>query len=68
MRKMWLSLSAVGLLTLALAGDVLGGVEVGSPAPEFCLPASQSEKVCLKDFKGKDNVLLLFYVLDFTPG
>lgn len=42
--------------------------EVGSPAPDFCLPSSQDGEVCLKDFRGKDNVVLLFYILDFTSG
>jgi peroxiredoxin len=59
---------AVGLLTLTAAPSAQGAAEVGSPAPDFCLPASQGDKVCLKDFKGKDNIVLLFYVLDFTPG
>lgn len=66
--------------TLLLAGGLLlwsasafAQVQVGSPAPDFCLPpASDSEtaeeQVCLKDFRGKRNVLLLFYILDFTPG
>jgi peroxiredoxin len=58
----------VGLLTLTFAGGAFAAAEVGSPAPDFCLPSSQGEKVCLKDFKGKDNVVLLFYILDFTPG
>lgn len=65
---------------LVLAGGLLlwstsafAQVQVGSPAPDFCLPpASDSktdeEQVCLKDFRGKRNVLLLFYILDFTPG
>lgn len=66
--------------TLLLAGGLLlwsaaahAQVQVGSPAPDFCLPpASDSdtaeEQVCLQDFRGKQNVLLLFYILDFTPG
>ena len=65
---------------LLLAGGLLlwsvsafAQVQVGSPAPDFCLPpASDSDtakkQVCLKDFRGKRNVLLLFYILDFTPG
>ena len=69
MRGIWYSVLAAGLLTLVLTGSAwAGGAEVGSPAPDFCLPSSQGEKVCLKDFKGKDNVVLLFYLLDFTPG
>jgi cytochrome oxidase Cu insertion factor (SCO1/SenC/PrrC family) len=68
MRNVWCNLLAVGLLTLTFAGGAFAAAEVGSPAPDFCLPSSQGEKVCLKDFKGKDNVVLLFYILDFTPG
>lgn len=57
-----------------IAGLLLWGrpveaaVEVGSPAPAFCLPAQDGETVCLSEFTGKRNVLLLFYILDFTPG
>ena len=47
---------------------VAAAVEVGSPAPAFCLPAQDGETVCLSEFTGKRNVLLLFYILDFTPG
>lgn len=68
MRSLGYSMLAAGLLTLALTSGAWAGAEVGSPAPDFCLPSSQGEKVCLKDFKGKDNVVLLFYILDFTPG
>ena len=68
MRSIRYSVLAAGLLTLALTSGAWGAAEVGSPAPDFCLPSSKGDKVCLKDFKGKDNVLLLFYVLDFTPG
>lgn len=42
-------------------------LKVGSKAPEFCLPDKDNEKVCLKDFKGK-NVILYFYPKDNTPG
>ena len=43
-------------------------VKPGEVAPDFCLPAAQGDEICLKDFRGKNNVVLLFYVLDFTPG
>lgn len=66
--------------TLFLAGGLLlwsatahAQVQVGGPAPDFCLPPasdadSAEERLCLQDFRGKQNVLLLFYILDFTPG
>lgn len=62
----WCVVFITGLL---LWGRPVGAaVEVGSPAPAFCLPAQDGETVCLSDFTGKRNVLLLFYILDFTPG
>ena len=68
MPKFVYSLVAAMILLGNATGSALADVEVGSPAPDFCLPASTGDKVCLHDFKGKDNVLLLFYVLDFTGG
>jgi peroxiredoxin Q/BCP len=53
---------------LLLTSRAWATAEVGSPAPDFCLPSSQDAEVCLKDFHGKDNVVLLFYILDFTSG
>ena len=41
---------------------------VGDHAPEFTLAASNGQKVSLKDFKGKKNVVLYFYPKDDTPG
>jgi len=66
----WLGrfLFAFLLLCLGVVGTARATVERGSPAPEFCLPASKGDKICLKDYRGKDNVVLLFYVLDFTRG
>jgi len=68
MRGISCGMLAAGLLTLALTSGAWAGAEVGSPAPDFCLPSTLGERVCLKDFTGKDNIVLLFYVLDFTPG
>ena len=62
----WCVVLIVGLLLWGRPVDA--AVEVGSPAPAFCLPAQDGERVCLSDFTGKQNVLLLFYILDFTPG
>lgn len=40
---------------------------VGTPAPNFNLPASSGGNMALKDLKGK-NVVLYFYPKDDTPG
>ena len=42
-------------------------IEVGKPAPQFCLPNSDEVEICLKDLKGK-WVVLYFYPKDNTPG
>jgi peroxiredoxin len=39
----------------------------GDAAPDFTLPSTVGEKVTLSDYKGKKNVILLFYPLDFSP-
>jgi peroxiredoxin Q/BCP len=42
--------------------------EEGKAAPKFVLKASNGEKVALKDFIGKKQVVLYFYPKDDTPG
>lgn len=44
-----------------------GAVEVGQKAPGFDLPSTKGGKLSLASFLGKKNVLIEFYVLDFTP-
>ena len=52
---------ALGMISTAFA------VEVGENAPDFELPSTQGGKLKLSSFQGKKNVLIEFYVLDFTP-
>ena len=40
----------------------------GDPAPDFSLPASNDQKISLKEYKGKKRVVLYFYPKDDTPG
>lgn len=40
---------------------------VGDAAPDFTLKTIGLKEVSLKDYTGK-NVVVLFYVLDWTPG
>jgi peroxiredoxin Q/BCP len=42
-------------------------LNVGDTAPGFTLKTIGLKEVSLKDFSGK-NVVLLFYPLDWTPG
>jgi mycoredoxin-dependent peroxiredoxin len=48
-------------------------IAIGSEAPDFELPSSEldngrpGKKIRLSDFKGKKNVVLAFYPLDFSP-
>ena len=42
-------------------------LNVGDPAPDFTLKTIGLKEVGLKEFRGK-NVVILFYPLDWTPG
>ncbi len=48
-------------------------IQVGTIAPDFELPSSEldngrpGKKIKLSDFRGKKNVVLAFYPLDFSP-
>jgi peroxiredoxin len=56
------------LLTWGLAMPLAASaLEVGDKAPDFELASSQGGKLKLSSFLGKKNVLIEFYVLDFTP-
>lgn len=51
----------------------MAAIQVGVEAPDFELPSNELEngrpgkKVRLSDFRGKKNVVLAFYPLDFSP-
>ena len=42
-------------------------LEIGTKAPEFCLPNQDEVEICLRDLKGK-WIVLYFYPKDNTPG
>ncbi len=42
-------------------------IQEGAQAPDFKLPSHLGDDVALSSFRGKKNVLLVFYPLDFTP-
>lgn len=43
-------------------------LKVGDIAPDFTLSDTAGTKVKLSDFRGKNNVVLAFYVFAFTGG
>jgi cytochrome oxidase Cu insertion factor (SCO1/SenC/PrrC family) len=43
-------------------------LKVGDMAPDFTLPDLTGKPVKLSDFRGKNNVVLAFYVFAFTGG
>ena len=44
----------------------LGPLEVGTLAPDFTLKDQNNQDVTLSDYRGKKNVLIVFYPLAFT--
>lgn len=43
-------------------------VKVGDMAPDFTLRDTKMHEVSLRDFRGKKNVALAFYIFAFTGG
>ena len=41
---------------------------IGRTAPDFSLPSTTGEPISLRQFKGKQTVILYFYPKDETPG
>ena len=58
--------SILALAFVLAAHGFSGALEVGQPAPDFELDSTKGGKLKLSSLKGK-NVLINFYVLDFSP-
>jgi peroxiredoxin Q/BCP len=43
-------------------------LSIGSAAPDFTLASSDGTEVALSSFRGRENVVLIFYPKDQTPG
>ncbi len=56
----------LGALMTLFSVSSIAAVEVGQPAPDFELDSTSGGKLKLSSLKGK-NVLINFYVLDFSP-
>lgn len=58
----------ITLLLTALSSLPLAALEVGAPAPDFSLQASDGNTYSLSDFKGKQAVAIAWYPKAFTKG
>jgi len=56
------------LITSGSVAPARAQLKVGDKAPDFTLPDQNGKQVKLRDFLGKKNVVLAFYVLAFTGG
>jgi cytochrome oxidase Cu insertion factor (SCO1/SenC/PrrC family) len=75
MKRILLALVLVSVVALAgvasarqASPDRTSTLKVGDMAPDFTLVDQNRNKVTLSDFRGKQNVVLAFYVLAFTGG
>jgi peroxiredoxin len=50
-----------------MAGDRAAEIKVGDTAPDFTLKDQDQKDVKLSDYRGKKNVVLAFYPLDWSP-
>ena len=64
-RPILIRLALAFALVFALSGQA-SAIGVGDKAPDFELDSSAGGKLKLSSLKGK-NVLINFYVLDFSP-
>ena len=51
-----------------MSTDVAAEIKVGDTAPDFTLKDQDQKDIKLSDFRGKKNVVLAFYPLDWSPG
>ena len=58
--------SLLCMIFLVITALPAAALQVGDKAPDFELDSSKGGKVKLSSLKGK-NVLINFYVLDFSP-
>jgi peroxiredoxin len=64
------SLPAASVLALLLSAlpAAVSALDVGEKAPDFTLPSTKGGKLQLSNLAGKQNVVIQFYVLDYSPG
>ena len=64
----WASLGLALVATAAIKADPAGGLKPGDEAPAFTLPGSDGKTYRLAEYKGKQPVVLAWFVKAFTSG
>ncbi len=67
MRQTVSVLAVILAIMLCASPGLVAAVEVGEKAPDFELPSTKDGKFRLSGLAGKKNIIVQFYVLDFTP-
>jgi hypothetical protein len=62
-----LILVSTTLASLLMVPGIALALVVGEQAPDFTLPSTTGEQISLSQFRGKQHVLLEFYVRDHAP-
>jgi peroxiredoxin len=72
MTKLIISIAAMLVFAISAIGQTPQAptttLKVGDMAPDFTLTDTGGNPVKLSDYRGKKNVVLAFYVLEFTGG
>ena len=66
-RRIRILMGGAILFALLVLPGAAQALKVGDKAPEFELTATTGGKIGLSQFRGKQNVLIEFYVRDFGP-
>jgi len=62
------AMSAAALFWLAASAAAAGALQVGDAAPDFELEASDGNTYALRDFRGKQTVVLAWFPKAYTRG
>jgi peroxiredoxin len=63
-----LPVASVLALLLSALPTAVSALDVGEKAPDFTLTSTKGGKLQLSSLAGKQNVVIQFYVLDYSPG
>ena len=68
MIKQLFVIAATGAFGMLFPFSSKAELRVGDRAPNFALPDQEGDTVRLSDFRGKNTVVLAFYIKASTPG